>query len=122
MPFGKYESPKPEPTPTFFQFLKTASKGIESKTRFHVDIVWMPGKFNNITLQTHAFRYICDENHPLYPDMQEYIQNQSGKDVSPRLSIVVDSIEDRTIDLTEDPKIKGRWEKLGATAFRYKNP
>ena len=122
MPFGKYETPKPEPTPTFLQFLKTANKGIEGKTRFQVDIVWLPGKFDNVTLQTHKFRYVCTPDHPLYTEVQEYLRDQMSKGGSPRLNIVVDSIEERTIDLTEDSKVKGSWEKLGANALKYKNP
>lgn len=122
MPFGKYETPKPTPTPTFLQYVKTIGKGVEGKTKFQVDIVWFPGKFDNVTLQTHAFRYQCDPNHPLYTEMQEYIKNAVSTGVCPRLDIVVDSIEDRTIDLTENPKIKGTWEKLGSNAYKYKNP
>lgn len=122
MPFGKYETPKPTPVPTFLQYIKTVGKGVEGKTRFQVDIVWMPGKFNNVTLQTHAFRYQCDENHPLYTEMQEYIRNAVLTGVCPRLDIVIDSIADRTIDLTENPKVKGTWENLGGNAYKYKNP
>jgi len=122
MAFGKYETPKPTPVPTFLQFLKTLSKGAEGKTRFQVDIIWLPGKFQNVTLQTHAFRYQCSEDHPLFTEIQEYLEGQKSKNFSPRLDIIVDSIDDRTIDLVENEKIKGQWEKLGTNAMKYKNP
>lgn len=122
MPFGKYETPKPEPVPTFLQYVRTIGKGVEGKTKFQVDIVWLPGKFQNVTLQTHAFRYQCAENHPLFVEMVEYINSEFSKGSSPRLDIVVSSIELREIDLSENTKIKGAWEKLGANAFKFKNP
>jgi len=122
MPFGKYETPKPTPVPTFLQFLKTIVKGVEGKTKFQVDIIWLPGKFQNVTLQTHAFRYQCSDTHPLFTEIQEYLKSQENQNHSPRLDIVIDSISDRTITLTENDKVKGNWEKLGANAFKYKNP
>ncbi len=122
MPFGKYETPKPTPTPTFLQYLRTIGKGVEGKTKFQVDIVWTPSKFNNVTLQTHAFRYQCDENHPLFSEMQVYISDEFTKGVSPRLNIVIVSIENREIEIIEDFKVKGQWEKMGGNAYKYKNP
>lgn len=122
MAFGKYDTPKPEPIPTFLQFLRTISKGAEGKTKFQVDIIWLPGRFQNVTLQTHAFRYQCPESHPLFGEIQEYLKLEILKNNSPRLDIVIDSIEDRTIDLTENPKIKGCWKKLGTNAYKYENP
>lgn len=122
MPFGSYETPKPTPTPTFLQYIRTISKGVEGKTKFQVDIIWTPGKFNNVTFQTHAFRYQCDENHPLYLEAQEYIKDELLKDFSPRLDIVILSIEERKIELIENQKVKGKWEKLGQNAVKYKNP
>jgi hypothetical protein len=122
MTFGKYETPKPEPVPTFLQFLKTLSKGAEGKTKFQVDIIWLPGKFQNVTLQTHAFRYQCSDSHPLFAEIQQYLEHQKTQNSSPRLDIVIDSIEERTIDLSENAKVKGSWEKLGTNAYKYKNP
>jgi len=122
MTFGKYETPKPTPVPTFLQYLRTVGKGVEGKTRFQVDIVWTPGKFDNVTLQTHAFRYQCDSNHPLYLEMQEYLKSEVSKGSSPRLDIVIDSVETREITLSENTKIKGTWEKLGTNAYKFKNP
>lgn len=121
MPFGTYETPKPPTVPTFLQFVKTIAKGAEGKTKFQVDIIWLPGKFQNVTLQTHAFRYQCSENHPLFAEIQQYLEGEKTKNFSPRLDIVIDSIDDRTITLTENERIKGNWEKLGANAYKYKN-
>lgn len=120
MPFGSYDTPKPTPTPTFLQYAKTCNKSVEAKTKFGVEIIWLPGKFNNVTLQTHAFRYICDENHPLYSDIKHYFESLVYVDSCPRLDITIDSIQDKRITVKESPRIKGQWEKLGANAFRFK--
>lgn len=122
MPFGTYAVPEREPVPTFFQFLKSCGKGVQGKTRFQVDVIWLPGKFDNLTLQTHAFRYICNPDHPLYNEMQDYLAIQSKEKGSPKLSVVISSIERKEIDLTEDDKVRGTWEKLGTNAYKFKNP
>lgn len=122
MTFGKYEASKPVTVPTFLQFIKSCSKGVEGKTKFQVDIVWLPGKFDNVTLQTHAFRFVCDPNHPLYEEMQAYLNAQIVSGSSPRLDIVIDSIEGREITLVENIKTKGTWEPLGSNAVKFKNP
>ena len=120
MPFGKYETPKPEPIPTFFQYLKMCGKGVEGKTKFAVDIIWLPGKFDNVTLQTHAFRYICNPNHPLYEEVKQFFANMALEHEHPQLQIVITSLADRTIEVLEHPKGKGTWSKLGGNAMRFK--
>jgi len=122
MPFGKYETPKLPPVPTFLQYLKSCSKSVEGKTRFAIDIIWLPGKFDNVTLQTHAFRYVCDSSHPLYTEMQEYVKDKVSEGSYPRVDIVIDSIEAREVTLSENPKAKGSWEKLGSNALKFKSP
>lgn len=120
MPFGSYETPKPTPTPTFLQYLKTVGKGVEGKTKFAVDIIWLPGKFDNVTLQTHAFRYICDPDHPLYSAIKSYLSGEIPRDNDCQLQIVITSIGERTIEVLENPKAKGSWEKLGTNAMKFK--
>jgi len=120
MPFGSYETPRPTPIPTFLQYTKTCSKSVQGKTKFGVEIIWLPGKFNNVTLQTHAFRYICDENHPLYAEMQLYAETTVLGILYKRIDIVIDSIEDKTITVSESPKVKGCWEKIGSSSLKFK--
>lgn len=121
MAFGKYETPKPVKVPTFLQYLKTIGKGVEGKTRFQVDVIWLPGKFDNLTLQTHAFRFICDSSHPLYTEIPDYLKGRLLEDSDPRLCIVIDSIKEKTIDLSEDIKVMGRWEPMGDNAYKFKS-
>lgn len=122
MKFGTYDTPKPEAKPTFNQFIKTCGKGVEGKTRFQVEVVFLPGKFDNLTIQTHAFRYICDANHPLYNELPVYLQQCILEGKAPRLDVVIASIEERRISIFDDPKKMGQWEKLGSTVIKFKNP
>lgn len=122
MPFGTYDTPQPERKPTFNQFLKTVGKGVEGKTKFQVEIVFLPGKFDNLTVQTHAFRYICDANHPLYNELPKYLQQCVSEGKAPRLDVVIASVENRQISLFDDPKKFGQWEKIGANMYKFKNP
>ena len=119
--FGQtYEASKPVQVPTFLQYCKSASKAVEGKTRFSIEIVWLPGKFNNVTLQTHAFRFICDESHPLYKGIQQYFESSDSSGSTARLDIVIDSLEERTITVHQNARKKGCWEKLGTTGMKFK--
>lgn len=120
MPFGTYDTPKPPKPPTFLQFIKSCPKNIQGKTKFGVDIVWMPGKFNNVTLQTHAFRYVVSENHPLYVEMHEYFKIAVPGSRVDRLDIVIDSIEDAKISVVESTRKGGAWEVMGSNAYKFK--
>jgi hypothetical protein len=117
MPFGSYETPKPPTVPTFLQYVKTVSKkGIEGKTRFNVEIIWLPGKFDNVTLQTHAFRYVAEPNNQLYQDVIDYVDNLERQ--TSRLQIVITSFDKKTIEVTENPKDEIIWVPLGNNAFK----
>lgn len=120
MPFGTYDTPKPPTLPTFLQFVKTVGKGVEGKTKFPVDIVWMPGKFNNVTLQTHAFRYVCDEGHPLYGEIKAYFESLDFQGNHAQLDIVIISAKERTISLDNSGRKHGTWEKMGSNAYKFK--
>ncbi len=120
MPFGTYDTPKPPTIPTFLQYVKSCGKGIEGKTKFAIEVIWLPGKFDNVTLQTHAFRYVCDKAHPLYNAIKDYCECIHSDIDCERLEIVIASLEKKQITLLESDKKKGHWEKLGANAFRFK--
>lgn len=120
MPFGHYEVDRPEKLPTFLQYLKACAKGVENRTKFGVEIVWLPGKFQNVTCQTNSFRYIVSESHPLYSELLEYFKNDDVLSGAKQLSIVITSVKDATIAITESTKVNGNWEALGKTAYKFK--
>lgn len=127
--FGDYEAPKTEKVPTFFQYLKTTKlgKGVEGKTHYPIDVIWLPGKFDNVTLQTHAFRYIASSEHPLYERavayckmLQNDVNNIDGTPVTnPRLDIVITSIENKTIAVKENAKVIVVVKSLGDYGLRF---
>jgi len=120
MPFGNYEADKPVKVPTFLQYLKLCGKGVENKTKFGVEIVWLPGEFKNVTLQTNAFRFICSEHHPLYSELLEYFKNDDVFSGAKQIHIVVTSIKEATIEVGEANKVNGSWEQLSKTAYKFK--
>ncbi len=120
MPFGSYEADKPAKLPTFLQYLKICSKGVEGKTKFPVEVIWLPSKFQNVTLQTSAFRFICSETHPLYSELLEYFKDDDVFSGAKQLHIVVSSIKEGTIEVGEASKVNGNWESLGKTAYKFK--
>jgi len=120
MSFGIYSPDKQAPIPTFFQYIKTASKGIVGKTKFAVDIIWLPGSFDNVTLQTHAFRYICTDSHPLYTDVIGYFEGIDLTDEHGQMTIIIASLEEKTIEVTFDQKKMGFYQPIGAKGMRFK--
>lgn len=124
--FGSYQTPKMPTIPTFLQYLKTAPrKGIENKTKYPVEIIWLPGKFDNVTLQTHAFRYIASPDNALYKDILEYSEEfwdveKQLLNKTPSLEIIIVNFDTRTIDLVENAKTLIVWEALGDNALKAK--
>lgn len=119
MAFGTYEAPKRECKPTFFQYLKTVSpKGIEKKTKYRVELIWLPGKFDNVTLQTHAFRYVAEPNNPLYKDVLEFING--AENVCPTIEIVITSFKDKTIEVSLNNAKRVALERIGSMGIRFK--
>lgn len=118
MPFGKYATPKPPKAPTFLQYVKTANrKGVEGKTKFPVEVIWLPGMFDNVTLQTHAFRYVAEPNNPLYQDAIDYIDSLNDS-ASPELQILIVDFDKKEIEIVENPKHEVIWTPLGSNAYK----
>lgn len=118
MPFGKYEAPKQENKPTFLQYLKTVSpKGIENKTKYRVELIWTPGKFDNITLQTHAFRYVAQPDNPLYNDTLDFLSGAG--EICPAIEIVITSFKDKAIEVSLNESKRVKLERIGTMGVRF---
>lgn len=114
---GDYSAPVQEKKPTLLQWIK-ANKVTEGtkKTKFLIEVIFLPGKFDNYTLVTHAFRVIISKNHELYkaftcPTLLKDLESEGG------LSIT-NVAADGTFSLSNHPK-KGRWEAASDTMFKY---
>lgn len=105
--------------PTFFQFIKDCHKGIEGKTKFSVESFYIPGKFENYTLSTNAFRYIITPDNPLFDAFANYYSNLDFECEHRNLQITIVSIQDKAIKFSEG-KTKGKWERLGTTLVVFK--
>lgn len=112
--------PKREKLPTFLQYLKTAklSKGVENSTFFNIELIWLPSKFDNVTLQTHAFRYVITPEMPLYTPMVEYCENLPD-DKIPQMGVTIVSLEEKTIKIVQHPKKLVEWETLGVNGVKF---
>jgi len=62
---------KPEKLPTLAQFLKRNRQQKRLLTQ-KVLLIWLPGKFNNFTLQTEHCRVIVSPKHPLYGHLRAF--------------------------------------------------
>lgn len=119
MPFGSYETPQITAPPTFLQYIRTCGKGVVNKTKFAVEIIWLPGKFDNVTLQTHSFRYICNSDHPLYEDVLQWCDTLEPGANLKRLDIIITSINDKTIQIEESSQKQVTWTTLGKNAIKF---
>lgn len=117
----EYVDTPPEKLPTLRQLIKTLpSNSKKLEQILTVDIIWLPGKFDNFTLQTHLFRYGVNEKNPLYADLYEVLKNEKGFNSVGCLGIRVCNREPITIKLQPKKSIKGTWEELGKTGLRFK--
>lgn len=116
------EVPKNPTIPTIRQYAKTCGEGIIGKTKFQVGIVWLPGQFNNVTLQTHAFRLVIDENDPSFDSYKEHFGGIKTKTTCPRLDVTITNLEPLRYKVSENPKTKGSWEKLGKNGLKFTDP
>lgn len=121
--FGKeYGQPQREKLPTLKQYVSSLPKTSKAlQQTFQVEIVWLPGKFDNFTLQTHAFRLVITPKHPLYEqlaiafdDLEEFGANRSiGLDIKDRTTL--------SFEVAEMPTKRGVWKQIGQSGFRFES-
>lgn len=66
---------KPPKLPTIAQYVKQ-NKEPKSKPLDTIQIVWIPGKFDNFTLQTGKYRIIITPNHPFYKSLGDIFRDE----------------------------------------------
>ena len=110
------EDVKPPPLPTIAQFVRK-TKEPKSKPILTVSIVWLPGQFNNITLQTPEFRVIITPNNPLFEPLLSSLTNEDSEPIGIRIRIT----DWRTpkYQLEEAKGDNRKWVKLGQNGLKW---
>jgi hypothetical protein len=106
---------KPEKKPTIAQFIKQ-TKRPKNNVRSVVNVVWLPGKFDNFTLQTDRFRVIITPKHVFYGGLQEFFANSSTAETPIGIEI---TDWDKGAYMLYEPKERGMWQELGDSGYRW---
>lgn len=106
------KQPKP---PTIAQFIKR-TKRPKTNVKSIVQLCWLPGKFNNFTLQTERFRVIVSEKHPFYAGLSEFFANSETAETPIGVEI---TDWDKGSYMLYEPKQNGMWQELGNSGYRW---
>jgi hypothetical protein len=106
---------KPDKLPTIAQFIKRNRKP-KSNVKSTTQIVWIPGKFDNFTLQTQRFRVVITPKHPFYPALSEFFANSETFETPIGVEI---TDWDKQSYLLYEPNEKGMWQELGDSGYRW---
>jgi len=106
---------KPEKLPTLLQFIRR-SKEPKSPVKRIVNLVWVPGKFDNFTLQTDKFRVIISNKHPFYSGLRNFFANCETAETPIGIEI---SDWTKGSYMLYEPKSKGLWQELGNSGYRW---
>ncbi len=109
---------KPKQLPTLSQYLKSCTK-VQLGQTFQVEIIWLPNKFSNFTLQTHAFRVRISESNAMYATLDSVTKHLTGDKTAWGIKVHEDKSGKYTIVPME--KKKGEWGPLGANGITYKD-
>lgn len=110
---------KPEKLPTLAQFLKR-TKETKSKIQSRVTLIWLPGKFNNFTLQTEYYRVIISPKHPLYGHLRAF--NNAGNESNDiGFDIAITDWTKGSYMLVPNER-NGNWTEIGESGLRWHEP
>ena len=107
---------KPEKLPTLSQYIKS-NKEPKSKPLHVVDLVWVPGKFDNFTLCTAVFRVVVSNRHPFYSLLKAFCADNSTAEVP--IGIRITDWTGGSYQLEEPPRESGLWQELGNSGYRW---
>jgi hypothetical protein len=108
---------KPEKKPTISQFIKSTKKP-KANVRAIVNLVWLPGKFDNFTLVTDRFRAIITPKHVFYGGLQEFFANNETAETPIGIEI---TDWDKKAYMLYEPQASGLWRELGNTGYRWES-
>lgn len=107
---------KPEKLPTISQFIKR-TKEPKSKPLNKVELVWIPRKFNNFTLQTSQYRVIVSSKHPFYGLLRDFFADSNTAETP--IGIRITDWQKGSYMLEQPAKTYGLWRELGSSGYRW---
>jgi hypothetical protein len=106
---------KLEKLPTLAQFVKR-TKEPKSKPLHVVELVWLPGKFDNFTLQTQYYRIIISSKHPFYRHLRSFFADSQTAEIP--VAVRITDWQQGSY-MFEQPKSNGVWRELGVSGYRW---
>ena len=106
--------------PTIRQFLKKLPKNTKVLDQsFLIDKVWLPGKFDNVTLETYAFRIILNPKHALYDHFISFFADNNSNRYKGAIGITITDRDKAGFSLNKRDNPNGDWQTLGANGYRF---
>jgi hypothetical protein len=106
-------SAKEEKLPTIRQFLKELPKDAEN-IKSTVRLVWLPGQWDNYTLQCDDFRVVVNRKHKLYGQLRANIDAFTKG--TQTLDVVITDRKSVSYRLNINPEETGEWFFIGGDA------
>lgn len=110
---------KPEKLPTLSQYIKRTAKTKRKSTQ-RVLLIWLPGKFDNFTLQTELCRVIISPKHPLYGHLRAF--NSAGNESNEiGFNLEITDFDKASYMLVPHDR-DGSWTAIGESGIRWHEP
>lgn len=104
-------SSKEEKLPTIRQYLKELPKDVED-IKSTVRLIWLPGQWDNYTLQCDDFRIIIGRNHKLYGELRDNIDDFTRGFET--LDVIVIDRAKVSYRLNRNQQERGEWFFIGS--------
>lgn len=101
---------------TYLQFIKSAKKA-ELKKDYQVSIVWVPGEWDNFTLETEFFRLRVPKTSPMYSALKEFVGDSATVHIEMRIQPVEGNPKEYFIN--PYPGSKGAWTELSDLGYKW---
>lgn len=114
--FGStFSEPPKEKKPTLLQYLKT-TKDVKFPFHSRIDLIWLPGTFNNFTLETELFRCSVTDRNPLYS-----ILNGSGWGtvIDSETALLLCVMDSTGVYTLEESTFYGKYKSIGNLGVKF---
>lgn len=112
---GEYCEPPREKLPTLLQYLKS-TKDVTFPLYSRIAYIWLPGSFNNFTLECEKFRVGIGDRNPLYKLLNG---NGWGQIITSETAILVSVLDSKGTIKLEESNVYGRYESVGNYGVKF---